>query len=130
MSTVENTAIRWPLTGYNNRVDCPLCGKSVYGFGGLSQHLKALHPDHHSAFIRAQKTADKNEKRKARDAADEVAARAVRQITITGEFADEIIGEIKSLIGMMEPYYAQCPNATESADDIVNRLDALATGAP
>lgn len=119
--------INWP-TGDGCNVSCPVCDRRVFGQAGLSAHTKAKHPDHFGALASFAKKAERDRKMSEIAAKQEKHNRANRKITITGAFADRIIGEMQSLIGMMEPYWSQGSSVTGEADDIIRILEAVARG--
>ncbi|AXQ69636.1 hypothetical protein HOU03_gp054 [Caulobacter phage CcrSC] len=119
------------------RMACPYCGKtwmrSGYHyhrlFAPVRDHIQSVHPEKGAMFNNtikwvcheveaARDAAQKAEEKEARD-------RVTRKIVVTGGFLDEIADEIRSLIGMMEPYYVGCER---DACLLLDRIEALAAG--
>lgn len=119
------------------KVTCPVCGRRAmsqiyadFHSSGIGQHMRASHPEVADRVVSASRRLASA--RKAKSLADEAEARArpLRQHVVTGAFLDEVSSEIRSLMGMMEPYFAQCDSATSAADDLLERIDAMQAPSP
>ena len=128
---------------------CPFCQKSFpvdgfepekSGFWGhyFSQKHKSVRPrsDEHTEAVKSAIRHARNVVRKATNAAidaQELAAKQAKAMealrlasnfSVSGEFLDEVIAEVHSLINMMEPYYSQC-GAANSGIALIDRLNAI-----
>jgi tellurite resistance protein len=92
---------------------------------GIGQHIIAAHPDLADRVVKASRRLAKAEKARIADEQKEARERPLRSHVVTGAFLDEVAGELRSLIGMMEPYYAQCDSATRDAYDLIERIEAM-----
>jgi len=115
------------------KVACPICEKRVMfqsyqslSGSGIGQHIRSAHPQFEKAVFRVTKMQKNRAAAAAKAAEIEKAARPLRQHVVSGAFLDEVVGEIESLIGMMEPYYSQ-GNAADDAYDLVKRIEEMQT---
>lgn len=114
------------------KVECPVCGKRVmyeafrsFSGSGLGQHIKSAHPAEYPPIERAALARERAEALAKAAAEAEERERPLRTHMVTGALIDEIIGELRSLIDMMEPYYSQCGGG-DDAEALIDRLDAIA----
>lgn len=126
---LDDEPINWPARG---RFACETCGKVLSTPDGLKSHAINSHGAEAGKAVKRKIHAAERELR-AKRAADERAeierleARRLRTITMSTEQIDEIINELESLIGMMEPYYSQ-GDCDKDARALINRLNAMADG--
>ena len=137
---------------------CPICGKPytlqkdkrTQGQTSIGAHLRDAHGyevDALNAFVDDCRKIMRREKteRRIKEEQDRAESRALSEhnaalraeaerkrslatITLTASDVDEIQSEILSLIGMMEPYYAQGYCDTD-ARALIDRLEAMLTDA-
>lgn len=123
------------LIGRGAKVDCPICAKRFmseayrpFTASGIGQHIRAMHPALEPEVIAAGKHHKHMEaSARARIARDKI-ERPLREHVVTGAFLDDVQSELRSLIDMMEPYWAQ-GNAADSALALVEKIEAM-QGAP
>lgn len=125
------------LMANSGRMLCPFCGKtwrqSGYHyhrlFAPVVDHVRSQHPEHGAQFAGAVQQVCKDvadeKKAQAAIAKREAEERVHRAVVVTGGFLDEVIGEVRSLINMMEPYYV---GQEQEAEALIERLERLAAG--
>lgn len=127
------------LVRQGHKVECPICGKyhmsQIYRDfhnSGIGAHIRAKHPELEREVISASKRISKQEKEREESERKEKELRPKRQFIVSGEFLDEVMGELNSLIGCMEAYYTQggCDKgALELIEQIENmHIEAKARG--
>lgn len=119
------------LVRQGRKVECPVCGRramsqsySPFSSSGIGQHIRSSHPELEAEVYAATRRVEQRIKNEQRRDRREAVRRPIREHTVTGAFLDELKSEIESLIGMMEPYYAQ----GDCADDgikMIERIEAL-----
>lgn len=120
------------------KIECPFCdGRhmsqnhiSLIG-SGIGQHIMARHPEHAAAMKTANKLGQRRDRdryaaemKAIEDAEKEADRRSKREFTVTGEFLDEVIGELRGLIRMMEPYYSQ-GNCDADAERLIEQIEKM-----
>lgn len=120
---------------------CPICNKQVAASKPyqpsrlpMRNHYKDCHLDKYDDFVRECIKEDKaKEKRKSEDKkriAKRESDKKSRVISISSEFAQSIIDEMKSLSGMMEGYYSTSPGVLDDMEEIIKKLENLIEGRP
>ncbi len=124
-------------------LECEICGcaktragRPFRSVAELTDHLKSKHPlEADAASKRARikerhsrKLEEAQRNRTIREQEENTRLRASARIVLTSEEVDEIISEIGSLVGMMEPYYSQ-GDCADSSSELIAKLEAKITSA-
>lgn len=126
---IDEEPIDWLIRG---SFACDACGKVLRTPDGLRSHALNAHGAEagravkHKIHAAERQIAAKREAEE-RAEAERLEARRLRTITLSTEQIDEIINELHSLIGMMEPYYSQ-GDCDRDARALIDHLEALADG--
>lgn len=121
------------LVRAGRKVGCPVCGRRVmsqsyasFYSSGIGQHIRQSHPELESAVLAASRQMERQHRAAEEAVEREARERPLRAHLFTGAEIDEIIQELGSLIGMMEPYWSQGSGA-DSALELIDRLEARAS---
>lgn len=119
------------LVRQGRKVECPVCGKchmsEIYRDfhnSGIGSHIRAKHPELEREVISASKRISKQEKEREESERKEKELRPKRKFTVSGEFLDEVMGELNSLIGCMEAYYIQA-GCDKGAMELIGKIENM-----
>lgn len=119
------------LIRQGRKVTCPLCERRVMSQGdipfqssGIGQHMRKCHPEHYDAAYSTGRRLMREAFQRELATKHELEQRPHRTHVVTGALLIEIVGEVQSLVAMMEPYYSQC-NADRPACELIERLQTI-----
>lgn len=119
------------LVKQGRKVECPICGKSYmsqsyrdFHNSGIGDHVRSKHPELFREVLAASKRFAAAEKEKIQEERKEKELRPKRKFIVSGEFLDEVVEEMQSLIGFMEAYYIQ-GGCDKNALELIERIEKM-----
>lgn len=112
---------------------CARCDRTFSTRRGRTDHCRS-HGDEAFSVAKSEMRSElarilNAERQKQAAEHERLAARKIRNVILSADEIDEIVSEMESLIGMMEPYWSQ-GDADSDARNLIDRLQAKADGFP
>lgn len=119
------------LTRVGCKVQCPFCEKRLmsqmyqpFHQSGIGQHIKIVHPEEYDNVVNQSEAFERQAKEKKLQQEKDEREQPLRKHVVSGSLLMDIVGNLESLMGMMEPYYSQC-DADSEALELVQRLEGI-----